>query len=930
MKRITLTLGAAALAITAAAYTVRGFVADTAGEPLPGASVRLLSTRDSAAVKGAVADTDGAFSISGINRGRYIVEIGYVGYSTTTRNIDVAATVSLDTIRLADDAIMLHETSVVGIRTPITVKEDTVEFNADSYRTAPNAVVEDLLKRLPGVEVGSDGSITANGQAVSKILIDGKEFFSDDPTVASRNIPVGMVDRLQVVNRKSDLARITGVDDGEDETVINLTVKKGMQNGWFGTIEGGYGSDDRYRGQFNINRFWNGNQITFIGAANNVNDLSFNDGTASRFRRFGGSNGITTSQALGVNFNVGNADILRVGGDIMYSRSDRDTRERSSRQNLLEGSTLYANSGKVARDIGNNFRGDFRIQWKPDSLNTVDFRPRFSYNHNNSWSNDSSLTSAMEDGSGAVTRSINRDSSHGDSWEASGTLIYNHRFASRRGRSMSLFVNYRYSNVSERSNTYSWNQFYNYNDSIDLYDQFSTNRTLTNNISARLSWTEPIGDASKGNFITIAYRFQYRWNDADRLVYDHPVSFPDGWGGPAIVDPDLIFSEDLSNRFRNNYMSQDIRAGYKHVSRAHTIDVGASIVPQRSTSTDFINSARNISRSVLNYAPYMRYRWKPTKTQALNIDYMGRSSQPSMTQLQPVADMSNPLAIVIGNPELKPSFTHNVRVRFHNFNPEAQRSVMTMLDARVVQNSIISKTDYDTSTGGRTTTYTNVNGEWNVRAMNMVSFPLRNKLWTFNNHLMFYYANAVGYNNGQRNRSGSLSVNVMPGLAFRPDNFEMELRPRYSLQNVHNTVNTTGNRTVHSYGGDLYLTYITPIGVTLNSELNYTATSGYAAGYDENRWMWNASIAYSMLRGGNLTLSLKAYDLLAQQSNIRRTVTANYISDSATNSLGRYVMFTVAYKFNTFGAGDMPQNRNDWRGHGGPPPGAPRPPRPPM
>lgn len=925
MKTLTFLLAFTLGTASALAYTVSGVVTDASTEPLPSASVRLLAAADSAVVNGTVSSDNGQFKFQTVKNGKYIVEVSYVGFATQFRNIQVKdASLKLDPFRLAEDAIMLNETTVVGIKTPITVKEDTIEFNADSYRTAPNAVVEDLLKRLPGVEVGSDGSITANGQSVKKILVDGKEFFGDDPTVASRNLPVDMVDRLQVVNRKSDLARITGVDDGEEETVINLTVKKDRNNGWFGTIEGGYGTDDRYKGQFNVNRFWNGNQITFIGAINNINDLSFNDGTASFFRRFGGQNGITTSQALGVNFNVGNGEIFRVGGDIMYSRSDRDTRERSSREYLIEGYNPYSSTGKIARDIGNNYRADFRLEWKPDSLNTLDFRPRFSYNHNNSWSNDSSLTAANADGTDPITRSINRSNSHGDSWQASGVMIYNHRFASRPGRSVSLFVNYSYSNVKELSDTYSWNQFYNYNDSVDLYDQFSTSRTLTNNVSARVSWTEPLGNVKNGNFLTVAYRFQYRWNDADKFVYDHPVSFPEGWDGPVIVDPSLVFSDDLSNQFRNEYMNQDIRAGFKHVSRDQTIDVGMSLVPQSSKSTDLINSARNIPRrNVLNYAPYLRYSWKMSKTGGLNIDYMGRSSQPSMSQLQPVADVSDPMNIVIGNPDLDPTFTHNLRLRFRNFSPEAQRSIMAMLDARVVQNSIVSKTTYDPTTGGRTTTYANVNGVWNVRAMNMISFPFSNKSWTFNNHVMLYFSNAVGYNNGERNRSQSFMFNIGPGLAFRPENFEAELRPRYSLQTVHNTIQSAGNNTIHSYGGNLYLSYTAPFGVTLNSDLSFTATRGYSAGFDENRWQWDASISYSMLRSRALTLSLKGFDILNQQSNIRRNITANYIDDSSTNSLGRYVMVSLSYKFNTFAKGAQPENRNSF-GPMGPPPGAPR------
>ncbi len=895
-----------------AAYNITGNVVDQNGEPLVSASVRLLNANDSAMVKGTVTDSKGHFAFNNINKGKFIVEASYVGFSPEFRNVSSASKANLGNISLIESSILLKETTVVGIKTPITVKEDTVEFNADSFKTRPNAVVEDLLKRLPGVEVSSDGKITANGKEVTKILVDGKEFFSDDPTVASRNLPVDMVERLQVVDRKSDLARMTGVDDGEDETVINLTVKKGMQNGWFGNAEIGYGTDERYKGNFVVNRFWGGNQITFIGGANNVNDLGFTDGASGRFRRFGGTNGITESQAIGLNFNVGNEEILRVGGNVFYSRSDRSTTQSSDRQYLFADSTSYYASGKRSNDTGDNVRGEFRLQWKPNEYNSLDFRPTFNYNHNSSWAADSSLTSAGDALRSPVAKSLNTNNSGGDSWEFGGRLIYNHNFKARKGRSFSVFGDYRFSNIREDENTYSWNRFYRMNDSIDIYDQFADNHTWTNNVSARLSWTEPLGDAANGNFLTFAYRFQYRWNDADKLTYDR-ITFPDG-------TTELVLNDSLSNRFRNDYMNQDIRAGFKHVAKQSSIDVGVSLVPQRSKSIDLINSERNIpERWVWNFAPYIRYRWKPSKTKAINVNYRGRSSQPSMTQLQPVADMSDPLNIVQGNPDLKPSFTHNINLRFHDFNSEAQRSIMLMLMGHVNQNSIVSKTTYDQTTGGRTTTYTNVNGIWNVRAMNMISFPFKNKSWTFNNHLMLYYSNTVGFNNGLRNRSGSFSVNESFGIAWRPEYIELELRPRYGLQTVSNSVQTGANQTVHSYGGSFYASYNAPFGLILNSDLGFSATSGYAEGYDEERWLWNASISYEFLRDRSLTLSLKAYDLLNQNSNIRRSISANYIEDVSTNTLGRYCMITVAYKFNTFGKGNQPEGRG--RGFGGPPPG---------
>lgn len=911
------------------AATLKGAITDVAGEVLVSASVRVLAPMDSALVKGAVSTSSGRFTIAGLKPGKYIIEASYVGYQTQCRNITMTdRDLTLKPFVLEEKSIMLNEAVVSGIRTPVKVMEDTVEYSAQSYRTQPNAVVEDLLKRLPGVEVSNDGKITANGKEVKKILVDGKEFFSDDPTVASRNLPVDMVDKLQVVDRRSDLARMTGVDDGEDETVINLTVKKGMKNGWFGNAEAGYGTDGRYKGSFNINRFVNNNQFTILGSANNINEPAFMDGAGARFRRFGGDNGITSAQSLGINFNIGNEEIFRVGGNVMYSHTDRDTRTQSDRQYLFEDSTSTTNSRKSSRDKGHNLRADFRMVWKPDSFNTLEFRPNISLNYNNSTSADSSSTFSGGRAPAEVSRSINRAASHGNSFEFGGRLIYNHNFRSRRGRSFSVYANYKLSNVHEYSDTYSRNRFYLLGDSADTYDQYASNHTWSNTVSGRATWTEPLGDPSRGHYLTLSYQMSYRWNNADRLIYDHPVSYPDGFDGPEIVDPTAVFNDSLSNSFRNNYFNQDIRIGYRHVTSKGNLNVGLSLVPQSSQSINLINSAKNIpERHVLNLAPFLRYRHRFSKTRSLMARYNGRSSQPSMTQLQPVADRSDPLRVVIGNPALKPSFSHNATLRFQDFDSKAQRSIMLMVDGSLQQNAIVSRTTFDPSTGGQTTTYDNVNGIWSLRAMNMLSFPLRNKAFTLNNHIFLNYQSNVGFSNGIRNRSGSFMVNESFGIAWRPDNLELELRPRYALQTVHNTVSTGANRTVHTYGGNFYATYTTPIGIVIGTDLEYNATSGYSAGYDTRTWMWNAQLSYQFLRGRNATVSLKAYDLLGQRSNIMRSVTASYIDDTRYNSLTRYFMVSLSYRFTTFAKGQQPSVQ---RGPfpDGPPPGRPSGPPP--
>lgn len=938
--RFVLTMAVMAFAgISAMAADIKGTIVDDLGDALPQASVRLLTAKDSTFVKGVKSNNNGRFTLRGVNAGKYVVEVTYVGLARNLTPVTVAdKNVDLPKIEMTQSAIALKGVTVTGVKTQIKVKEDTVEFAADTYKTQPNAVVEDLLKRLPGVEVDADGKITANGKEVTKILIDGKEFFSDDPKVASKNLPVDMIDKLQVVDRKSDLARLTGVDDGEDETVINLTVKPGMKNGYFGTIEGGYGTMGRYMGTFNVNKFWNDNQVTLLGNLNNINELGFTDSNGNRFRRFGGNNGINVSQAFGVNFNVGRGEKFRVGGDVLYSHSDRNTIEQSERQYLFADSTSFSVTGKQARDRGHNVRGDFRIEWKPDSFNTLDFRPNFSWNYNKSESIDSTLISAGDPGRSRVSQSFNDQNSDGRSFEFGARLIYTHNFKQRRGRSFSVMLNYRHSNVRENDWSYARNRFYLLNDSLDIYDQYSDNHTWSDFFTGRLSWTEPLGNAARGNFLTFSYQMRYRWNNADKLTYDHPVIYPDPlldpYGAPVVDYSQQIFNEDLSNRFRNDYFNQEFRIGYKHVSASHNVDVGLALQPSMSHSVNLINDSKSIPKQwVWNFAPFLRYRYKMGRQRSLMLNYNGRSSQPSMTQLQPVADKSDPMNIIEGNPKLDPTFTHYLRLRFQDFNMDHQRSIMAMMDAQMAQNSIVSKTTFNSTTGGRTTTYENVNGVWSARLMTMFSQPLRNKAFQVSAHMFAMYNHNVGFNNGERNASGMLMVNFSPGIAFRPDNLELELRPRYSLQNTRNSLRSVGNMTVHNYGGWFNAYYRTPIGVILATDLSYTATRGYAQGYDKNEWMWNASVSYEFLRDRSLTLSLKAYDLLQQQTNVNRSVTANYIDDTLYNNLTRYFMVTVSYRFNTFGKGKEPESRGGAWGHGPDGPGGPggpgggRPPR---
>ena len=892
--------------ISTYAIEIEGRVIDIDKLPLPGASITIKSLPDSTTVGLQATDADGNFLLKNLSPGKYDLKVSMTGMEEIQKFLNLSDTtkqVKLGDITLYENAIMLKEAVVTGVRAAVVAKQDTIEFNADSYHTATNSTVDQLLKKLPGVEVGTDGSITSNGKSVSKILVNGKEFFADDPQMATKNLPSNMVEKVQVIDRKSDLARLTGIDDGEEETVINLTVKKDMNNGWFGNVAAGYGFDNRYSGSFVINNFHEGNQITILGGMNNLNESGFTDRGRGQFRSFGGSGGITTAQRLGLNFNVGKEEIIRLGGNVLYSHSNRKATQKSATQFLLPDSVSYQDAGSYSDDKGHNLNVDLRLQWKIDENNTLDFRPRFSMNFRDSEKSDSSILRAGDPLMSLVNKNLNFQNNKGNSYQTSGNLIFNHKFASKPGRSFSVNFQYSFSKTKQRSLTWSNIIYYLLQDEDEELYRYLDNKNYSNSINGRLTWSEPIGNLQKGNFMTFAYRLQYQWTDADQLTYNLPL--------PEFNDPDLSlnfsslpsgaeFDADLSNSFRNRFFTQELQVGYKKVSKTVNLEAGLLFAPSSSKSTDLINDARNIpTRWVWNVSPFANMRIRFSNATSLRANYRARTSQPSMTQLQPVPDVSDPLNIKVGNPSLKPTFTQNIGINFNHFNSEKQQSMMFMLNASYALNTIVSQTYSDPNTGGRTTTYTNVNGNANLFFMGMYTGPFSNKKWRFNARLNSRFSTTPGYINGEFNRSDNLTLSPSAGLTFSSDIFQMSINPNYSFNNIINSLPKQANRQTHSYGFSTDASLFLPFGLDITTDLNFATNSGYSAGYNINQWLWNAQLSYSFLKDKSLTFSVKAYDILHQKKNISRSVGDSSIVDTEFNDLTRYVLFSMTWTFNS-------------------------------
>ena len=897
--------------------------------PIEQATVRLLNVKDSAMVRGVVSARNGSFTLKNVKKGSYLLHITFIGYDPLYQPLQITGKknpVNVGKLELSDGAIELGEAVVIGKAPEVTVRNDTVEYNADSYKVTEGSVLEDLLKKMPGVEVDSEGKITVNGKEVKKVMVDGKEFFSDDPKVASKNLPAKMIDKLQVLDKKSDMAQMTGFDDGEEETVINLTVKPGMKQGWFGNAYGGYGSKDRYEGNAMVNRFVNNDQITFMGGANNTNNMGFSDLASTMFsgmgggggRRggFGAGSGITSSGNAGLNFSKEfKPDKLTLGGNTRYSHSDNDARSKSDRQNILPGdSSSYDNSEAMSRTKSDNFGVDFRLEWKPDTMTQLIFRPSFSLSHSMNDNFSDATTLDKERDTVNTNKSSNYSESNGYNLNAS---IDFSRKLNNKGRVFSATLSGgnsdSYSDGMNRSDIVYFNQTDALKNSI--IDQRSRYDNKGFNYRAYVSWVEPIGH---NNFIQATYSISQRKQEALKNVYNQ-----DADGIYNVLD------SAYSQSYRNNFISQRASLSFKSQRAKFNYTIGLNLDPSYSSSENFVGDTTlsKITRKVVNLSPMAQFNYMFDKRTNLRIMYNGRTSQPSMTQLQPVADISDPTNITIGNPDLNPRYTNNVFIRFQQFTPEKQRAFMIMANGSYIINDIVSYTSYNQETGVKTTTYKNVNGNYSGNVRMMLNTPLKNKKFSINSMTMASFANSNGYINEEKNTNRNLILSERGGVDFRSSYLDLGVNGNIRYNATSNSLQKENNQNTFNYGAGGYTTIYLPLNFKIESDVNWSTNSGYGDGFKQNEVLWNASASKSFLKNNQGTLRFKIYDILQQRSNISRSVTASYIQDSEYNTLGSYFMVHFIYRFSIFKGGasasDVKTPGRSGRGRGpmGPPPG---------
>ena len=893
--------------------TVSGRVVEDTNEPAVQATIQLLSLPDSAYAAGVATTGNGYFTLPKVNAGKYVLKVSYIGFKNKFIPLHLYANVlnkNVGTVTLETDAIMLAEAVITAEAPQVQVVEDTLMYNSTAYRTPEGAMLEELVKKLPGAEIDDDGNVKINGKELKKIMVDGKEFFGGDVKTGLKNLPVDMIDKLKTYDKKSDLARITGIDDGEEETVLDLTVKKGMNRGWFG----------------------------------NVNDQGCSGGGGGpRWRR---NNGLVATKTLGANFATETSK-LEVGGSARYNYRGADIISTNSSERFLQNGNSYSNSNSVNRNKNIDFNADFRLEWKPDSMTNIIFRPNFSYGKTNNASGSESGTFNIDPYSLVANPNdfLNFDQMTDDPLEdirvnatndaslsksksisTAATLQLNRKL-NDRGRNVTFRGRFGYGDNDNDQYTQSETRYYQIlnalgGDSILYRNQYITTPTNNYNYSAQITYSEPIARAT---FLQFSYQFQYKYSESDKTTFDM-LSFPE-WdiNGPLPAGYETHPVDSLGKYAEYRYYNHDASVSLRFIREKYQLSAGMSFQPQHSVLSykrgDYMIDT---TRNVFNFAPNIDFRYRFSKVSQLRFMYRGRSSQPSMENLLPIADNSNPLNIKVGNPGLKPAFTHNMRLFYNTYNAELQRGMMTHVSFSTTQNSISNSTIYNEQTGGRTTTPKNINGNWNAFGMFGFNTALKNKKFTINSFSNINYANNVAflYNKDtkvdDKNTTTGLTLSERLNGAYRNDWFEFGLNGSISYTAERSKLRPENNQEPYtfSYGA---LTNITmPWKMTLSTNITNQSRRGYTdSSMNRNELIWNAQLSQSFLKGA-ATVSFEMYDILKQQSNISRSLTADARSVSSYNGINSYCMLHFIYRLNIFGSKAARESMQGRRGFGGP------------
>lgn len=987
---LTLLLLFIAMMMQAQQHLITGAIIDKGtNDPVEASTVQLLRA-DSTYISGAISDENGLFSLQAPEDGSYLLKITSVGYKPTVRRIMMTQgkDLAMGKININAEAIMLKAATVTAMAKKVVLKEDTFVYNSAAYRTPEGSTIEELVKRLPGAEVSDDGSIKINGKEVKKILVDGKEFMTGDTKTALKNLPTSIIDKIKAYDEKSDLAKVTGIDDGEEETVLDFGVKRGMNKGLIANMDLSIGTKQRYSERGMAAYFNDRNRLMMFASANNTNDMGFPGGGGPGGWGFN-KQGLNASKMLGLNYNYENKDKLKMDASLRWNHSDGDISSTVASENFVSQNSSFSNSRAKNFSRSNSWDGRFRLEWTPDTMTNIMFRPSFTIKSSDALARslsaqfnadpyqitndpledaaraelgleDVSLSKSLLQQAGALVNLQSSSSiSYSESENLRGMLQYNRRL-SAMGRNITVRTDASYGKTD--ANSLSLTNAYMYlvdvanGNETDHYNTYRYNVTPTRNYSYSLqaTYSEPLWRAT---FLQLSYKFTYKYSKTDRSTYNFS-DFSDeeanqwasitpeyrGWGnylGTLRSPLDEYFDSDQSRFSEYKNYIHEMQLMMRFVRPKYNLSFGAMLQPQRSNFIyDYMGQHIETTRNVTNFSPALDFRYRFSKVSNLRVNYRGTTSQPSMTDLLDITDDSNPLNIKKGNPGLKPSFTHNFRLFYNDYIEKHQRALMTFVNFSMTRNSISDMVTYDDKTGGRTTQPENINGNWNARGAFMFNTAIDSAgVWNINTFTTLAYTNAVGYlsldgKTSQKNTTKQTQVGERIAMGYRNNWLEVNLNGTLNYNHARNKLQASSNMNTWQFSYGPSITVTMPWGMSLSTDLSQSSRRGYSdKSMNTNELVWNAQLSQGFLRGKPLTVMIQFYDLLHQQSTLSRALTAMARTDTEYNSINSYAMLHVIYRLNIIGGKQaretmMYGGRPDFRGrpfNGGRPPMGPPP-----
>lgn len=921
---------------------IKGTIRDNADSSLiTGATVELLLQSDSSLVKSVLADNTARFTISELAADSFIVKVTSIGYQEYISFITLKDAVrDLGVLKLNKQGKDLSVVTIIAKASPVIQKGDTSQFSASQYKVNPDATTEDLIKKMPGITVDKDGTVTAQGEQVKKITIDGKDFFGDDASAALKNLPSEVVDKIQVFDKLSDQAQLTGFDDGNSQKAINIVTKTGIKNGQFGRAYVGYGTDNRYSAGGNVSFFKGNRRISLVGNFNNINQQNFGSqdllgitSSGSNNNRGGGNrgggrggggtdnftvgqaSGISKTNAFGINYSDQWSKKINVTGSYFFNNSTNNNESVVNTETFFSPKNQFASQNSNTNTVNNNHRINFRLEYKIDSSNSIFIIPSINFQNNNS-NSVASLRSyyGIND---SINTSLSRITSDRNGFNIRNNILYRHSFG-KKGRTLSLGFNTTFTRNDGQGVTDAAYRFFENGIVTDsIQNQFADNTTNGHTIGGTVAYTEPIG--KKGQ-IQIDYNPSVQKNKADQqtFLYD----------GAKYSE----FDSSLSNKFDNTVTTHNAGVSYRYSpGKDEQLSFGVSFQNSKLESQRIFPTASSVDQSFTNLLPNAMWRKKLSAVSNIRIFYRASTNFPSVNQLQDVVNLANPLRVSSGNPLLKQSYTHFLAGRYTYTNSKTGRSFFANIfmqaasdyisnatfiaanDSTIQQGIVLNK-------GSQLVKPVNLNGYRNLRTFLTYSMPVKALKTTVNLNAGLGYTKLPGQVNYIATNTDNFTYNAGVVLA---SNISEHVDFNISYSANFNDAKTTGgsvstNNYVNQVAG-VNLNLLNKKGWFIQNDVSFQSYTGLSAGLNQQFTLWNAAIGKKFLKNKAGELKLSVFDLLKQNQSVTRTVTNNYIEDSQSQVLQQYFMLTFTYNLKNFGKGKATAartNNNEGRPYG--------------